>query len=67
MRDAFALQKLLIFFNKKYWHIEILRFEIFNETLINDLVSFEQLGPDQFVDFFGLSFKWDMHIYCQGQ
>ena len=45
---AFALQKLLTFFNKKYQHICV-SFDInFNESLTNDIVSFEQLGPGQY-------------------
>ena len=46
MREAFAMQKLLTFFSKKYWHIWEINFWKFNETLTNDVVSFEQLGPD---------------------
>ena len=47
MREAFELQKLLTFFQqKKYWHIWEIKFWKFNETLTNDVVSFEQLGPD---------------------
>ena len=45
MREAFALQKLYTFFNKKYrliWDINVWNF---NETLTNDVVSFEQQGP----------------------
>ena len=41
---AFALQKLLTFFQQKIWaylHIDL----NFNESLTNDIVSFEQLGP----------------------
>ena len=43
---AFALQKLLTFFQQKisaYLHITWCKF---NESLNNDVVSFEQLGPD---------------------
>ena len=42
---AFALQKLLTFFQQKisaYLHIDV----NFNESLTNNVVSFEQLGPD---------------------
>ena len=46
MREAFAMQKLLTFFNKKYWHIWEIDFWKFNETLTNDVVSFEQPGPE---------------------
>ena len=46
MREAFALQKLLIFFQQKNNGIfQILLFEILTKTLTNDVVSFEQLGP----------------------
>ena len=43
---AFALQKLLTFFQQKisvYLRITDVNF---NESLTNDIVSFEQLGPD---------------------
>ena len=33
-------------FSKKYWPIWEINFWKFNETLANDVVSFEQLGPD---------------------
>ena len=45
MREAFALQKLLTFLQQK-WHISDTNIRNFNETLTNDVVSFEQLGPD---------------------
>ena len=35
------------FFNKKYWHISDINVWNFNETLTNDVVSFEQPGPGQ--------------------
>ena len=38
--EAFALQKLLTFYQQK-----ILAFLRINKTLTNDVVSFEQLGP----------------------
>ena len=34
------------FFNKKYWHIWDINIWNFNETLTNDSICFEQLGPD---------------------
>ena len=46
---AFALQKLLTFFSKKFQHICVSLDVNFNESLTNDIVSFEQLGPDQHV------------------
>ena len=46
MREAFAMQKLLHFFNKKYWHIWDIKVWNFNETITNDVVSFEQPDPD---------------------
>ena len=43
---AFALQKLLTFFQqKKIQHICVSLDVNFNESLTNDIVSFEQLGP----------------------
>ena len=42
---AFALQKLLTFFQQKFQHICISLDVNFNESLTNDVVSFEQLGP----------------------
>ena len=43
---AFALQKLH-FFSKKFQHICVSLHVNFNESLTNDIVSFEQLGPDK--------------------
>ena len=43
---AFALQKLLTFFQQKIPHICVSLDVNFNESLTNDIVSFEQLGPD---------------------
>ena len=46
MREAFAVAKAShIFFNKKYWQILDISVWNFNETLTNDIVSFEQPGP----------------------
>ena len=42
---AFALQKLLTFFQQKNQHICVSLIVNFNESLTNDVVSFEQLGP----------------------
>ena len=52
MREAFAMQKLLTcksfshFFNKKYWHIWDINVWNFNVLLTNEVVSFEQPGPE---------------------
>ena len=43
---AFALQKLLTFFSKKFQHICVSLDVNFNELLTNDIVSFEQLDPE---------------------
>ena len=44
---AFALQKLLtFFFSKKFQYICVSLDVNFNKSLTNDVVSFEQLGPD---------------------
>ena len=43
------MQKLLTFFSKKFQHIRVSLNINFNESLTNDIVSFEQLvpvGPD---------------------
>ena len=46
MKKTFAIQKLLTFFStKKYWGIWDINVWNFNETLTNDVVSFEQQGP----------------------
>ena len=54
----FALQKLLtFFFSKKFQYICVSLYVNFNESLTNDIVSFEQLGPgwlNQFCFFFFL-------------
>ena len=42
---AFALQKLLTFFQQKIQHICISLDVNFNESLTNDVISFEKLGP----------------------
>ena len=46
MREAFALEKLHTIFQQKYWPISDISVWNFNETLTNDVVSFEQPGPD---------------------
>ena len=43
---AFALQKLLTFFSKKFQHMCVSLNVNFNESLTNDIVSFEQLDPE---------------------
>ena len=42
LREAFALQKLLTFVQQKYWHIWDINVWNFNDSLTNDVVSFEQ-------------------------
>ena len=46
---AFALQKLLTFFQQKISEYCVSLDVNFNESLTNDIVSFEQLGPDIFL------------------
>ena len=41
MWEAFAMQKSLT----SYWHIDINIWN-FNETLTNEVFSFEQMGPE---------------------
>ena len=45
MREAFVLQSFSHFVNKKYLRIKDINIWNFNETLTNDVVSFEQPGP----------------------
>ena len=40
------MQKLLAFFSKNISVYAIFNDQSFNDTLTNDIVSFEQLGPD---------------------
>ena len=51
MREAFAVQKLLTFFQQKILRISDIKVWNFNETFTNVIVSFEQPGP-------GLLIKW---------
>ena len=37
------------FSNKKYWHVWNINAWNFNDTLTNDVVSFEQPGPDRYL------------------
>ena len=46
MREAFAMQKLLTVFQQKILAYLIYYRLKFNETLTNDVVSFEQPGTD---------------------
>ena len=46
MREAFVVQKLLTFFQQKYWQISDINILNFNVTLTNDVVNFEQPGPE---------------------
>ena len=46
MREAFAMQKLLTYFQQKYWHVLDINVKNFNKMLPNDFVSFEQPGPE---------------------
>ena len=78
---AFALQKLLTFFSKKFQNICISLHVNFNESLTNDIVSFEQLGPGSllanYLDYIDMmyimkyflrsfsSFRWFKKGSCQ--
>ena len=42
------MQKLLTFFSKNISVYAIFNDQSFNDTLTNDIISFEQLGPDLF-------------------
>ena len=43
-------------FNKKYWHILDIKVLNLNETLTNDIVCFEQPGPDHLLSIYLGSF-----------
>ena len=45
------MQKLLIFFSKNISVYAIINDQSFNDTLTNDIVSFEQLGPGSFIKY----------------
>ena len=47
--SSFALQKLLTFFSKKIQHICVSLDVNFNESIANDVDSFEQLGRGHFL------------------
>ena len=49
------------FFSKKFQHIRVSLDLNFNESLTNDVVSFEQLGPDALAD---LSLSLSHLFYC---
>ena len=44
--SSFCTAKATHIFSKKFWHICLSLNVNFNESLTNDVVSFEQLGPD---------------------
>ena len=62
MREAFALQKLFKIFRQKYWHIWDINIWNFNETLTNDIFSFEQPGP---VKLQRIYLQRDWNFYAQ--
>ena len=43
---AFTNEKVLTFFSKNISVYAIFNDQSFNDTLTNDIVSYEQLGPD---------------------
>ena len=46
------MQKLLTFFRKNISVYAIFNDQSFNDTLINDIISFEQLSPDSYFSCF---------------
>ena len=57
------------FFSKKFQHICVSLDVNFNESLTNDAVSFEQLGPDFFFLFVHENMLWILirsEMHCQG-
>ena len=55
------MQKLFTFFQQKSWSISDINILNFNEMLTNDVVSFEQPGPESYNvwsdDFYDTMFK----------
>ena len=47
-----------LFSTKKYWYISALNVRSFNETLTNDVISFEQPGPDFHLSGTGIFLKF---------
>ena len=45
------MQKLLTFFSKNISVYAIINDQSFNDTLTNVIVSFEQLGPSNFIKY----------------
>ena len=62
---AFALQKLLTFFQQKFQHICVSLDLNFNESLTNDVVSFEQPGPSFWKYFIATTTLFLTITYCQ--
>ena len=54
-REAFAVQKLLSFFQQKYLQISDINIINFNENLTNNDVSFEKPGPGLKVNGYNLT------------
>ena len=54
------MQKLPTIFQQKYWHICHINDQSFNNLLTNNIVSFEQLGPDRYFSCFSQKQK----CYC---
>ena len=51
------MQKLLTFFSKNIHAYAICNDQSFNDTLTNNIVSFEQLGLGRFIDVNGMFYK----------
>ena len=66
MREAFALQKLITFFNKNFWQFADISILNFNEMLTNEVVSFEQLGPALFLQQIDTGLLTHVYTSLQG-
>ena len=51
------MQKLLTFFSKNFSKYAIFNGQSFNDTLTNNIISFEQLGPDKYFFYFSMK-RW---------
>ena len=60
---ASQILQLLKFFNRKYWRIWDSNVWSLNETLINDVVSFEQPGPDFCLEYMFVQLEGTMTLF----
>ena len=60
---ASQCKRFSYFCNKKYWRISDISIWKVNEMLTNDIVSFEQLGPDFASSWHCINKSWTVLLY----